>query len=250
MSIRTRRTRILGVAGAALLIAGVIAIVIAVQAQRSAPQPPPAAASPVNVIPTATPSEPGSTVPDPTRTPGSTVPGPTRTPGNSPAAEPKTRGAVLAHSIPTRLQIPAINVDNPLTQIGLNSQGEISTPPLVKDSHAYWLNVSPTPGQLGPSTIIGHVDSAAYGPGVFFNLGHMRQRDKIYLTRSDGVVAMFEVERVAEYKKNDFPTGEVYGNIDHAGLRLITCGGTFDSSIHSYQSNIVVYAALVSAHHA
>ena len=250
MSIRTRRTRILGVAGAALLIAGVIAIVIAVQAQRSAPQPPPAAASPVNVIPTATPSEPGSTVPGPTRTPGSTVPGPTRTPGNSPAAEPKTRGAVLAHSIPTRLQIPAINVDNPLTQIGLNSQGEISTPPLVKDSHAYWLNVSPTPGQLGPSTIIGHVDSAAYGPGVFFNLGHMRQRDKIYLTRSDGVVAMFEVERVAEYKKNDFPTGEVYGNIDHAGLRLITCGGTFDSSIHSYQSNIVVYAALVSAHHA
>ncbi len=85
---------------------------------------------------------------------------------------------------------------------------------------------------------------------MFFNLGHMRQRDKIYLTRSDGVVAMFEVERVAEYKKNDFPTGEVYGNIDHAGLRLITCGGTFDSSIHSYQSNIVVYAALVSAHHA
>ena len=118
----------------------------------------------------------------------------------------------------------------------------------MRDSHAYWLTVSPTPGQLGPATIIGHVDSAAYGPGVFFKLGDLRQRDKIYVTRSDGTVAMFEIERVAEYKKAHFPTHEVYGNIDHAGLRLITCGGTFDPSIRSYESNIVVYAALVSAH--
>ena len=120
----------------------------------------------------------------------------------------------------------------------------------MRASHAYWLTASPTPGQLGPATIIGHVDSAAYGPGVFFKLGAMRQRDKIYLTRADGTVALFEVEKVAEYSKATFPTQKVYGNIDHAGLRLITCGGTFNRAIGSYESNIVVYAALISAHHA
>ena len=100
------------------------------------------------------------------------------------------------------------------------------------------------------STIIGHVDSAAYGPGVFFRLGALRQRDKISVTRADGVVAVFEVERVVEYPKAEFPTEAVYGNLDHAGLRLITCGGVFDPSIRSYESNIVVYASLVSSHRA
>ncbi len=238
---RTRRARILGVAGAVLLVAGALAVVIALRSQQSAPQPPPSAASPVDVIPSDAPA---------TRTTGRTgsTPRPSTTSGPRTTA-PTTRGLVLQRSLPTRLRIPAIGVDSSLKKIGLTDRGEIATPPLVRDSHAYWLTVSPTPGQLGPATIIGHVDSAAYGPGVFFKLGDMRQRDKIYLTRADGTVAMFEVERVAEYSKSHFPTQAVYGNLDHAGLRLITCGGNFNSSIHSYESNIVVYAALVSAHH-
>ena len=226
----SRRARILGAAGTVLLVAGGIAIDVAVRAQKSAPQPPAGAASPVNVIPSQSPSSHG-------HAPASRSSGPT------------TRGLILSRSRPLRLRIPAIGVDSALGKIGLNRQGQIVTPPLVRDSHAYWLTVSPTPGQLGPATIIGHVDSAAYGPGVFFKLGALRQRDKIYLTRADGTVALFEVEKVAEYSKATFPTQKVYGNIDHAGLRLITCGGTFNQAIGSYESNIVVYAALVSAHH-
>ncbi len=148
--------------------------------------------------------------------------------------------------MPIRLQVPAIHIDSMLKRIGLDSSGEIATPPLVKDSHAYWLTVSLTPGQLGPATIIGHVDSAAYGPGVFFKLGALQQRDRIVVTRADGVVATFEVQRVVQYKKAAFPTQQVYGNLDYAGLRLITCGGTFNTAAHSYESNIVAYAALVS----
>jgi len=84
---------------------------------------------------------------------------------------------------------------------------------------------------------------------VFFDLGKLRQRDMIEVTRADGTVAVFEVTHVNEYTKADFPTQVVYGNTDHAALRLITCGGTFDSSERSYESNIVVYADLVSSHH-
>ncbi|HEX2902796.1 MAG TPA: class F sortase [Jatrophihabitans sp.] len=234
MSSRTRRAQLLGVAGAVLLVAGTLAIVVATRAQRSAPQPPAGAASPVNVTASSIPSASTGASVAPHRSSASAT------------TEPTTSGPVLARSVPVRLQVPAIHVDSTLEQIGLNSRGEISTPPLVKDSHAYWLNVSPTPGQLGPATVIGHVDSAAYGPGVFFELGALRQRDRISITRSDGIVATFEVQRVVEYKKNAFPTQQVYGNLDYAGLRLITCGGTFDRAIGSYESNIVVYAALVS----
>lgn len=220
MSSHTRRVkRVWTAAGVALLGGGVAAVVAFALSQHHAPQPPASAASPVAVTPTA-------------HTP--------TTHAGTPA---------LTRSTPIDVRIPAIHVDSRLAPIGLTSTGAIRTPPLDRDSHAYWLDVSPTPGQLGPSVIIGHVDSAAYGPAVFFRLGDMRQRDKIYVTRADDQVAVFEVQRVVEYKKANFPTLTVYGNTDYPALRLITCGGSFDSAIHSYESNIVVYAALVSTRH-
>lgn len=220
MSNHARRVRLLGVAGVVLLIAAVIAIIVGVRGQQHAPQPPAAAASPVEVTPT---SQATNRLP--------------------------TRGPLLSRSAPTRLDVPAIGVHTSLKRIGLTAAGMIQTPPLDRDSHAYWLTVSPTPGQLGPATIIGHVDSAANGPAVFFRLGALRQRDTISVTRADTTVAVFQVERVVQYPKAKFPTQAVYGNLDHAGLRLITCGGIFDASRHSYESNIVVFASLVSSHH-
>ena len=213
-----------------LLAAGALTIVVAVRAQQSAPQPPRSAASPVSVVPSTTTGA----------TPPSTSAAPTST----------TTGPILTRSVPVHLSVPAIGVDSGLLQIGLNAAGAIQTPPLVRDSHAYWLTVSPTPGQLGPATIIGHVDSAAYGPGVFFRLGALRQHDTISITRADGLVAEFAVERVVEYPKAQFPTFAVYGNTDNAALRLITCGGIFDPAVHSYESNIVAYASLVSTQRA
>lgn len=47
-------------------------------------------------------------------------------------------------SAPTRLQIPAIGMDASLGIIGSDPSGQIVTPLLVRDSHAYWLTVSPT----------------------------------------------------------------------------------------------------------
>ena len=227
MSHRTRRARLLAAAGAVLAVAAVIVLVVAVRAQRHAPQPPPSAANPVAVVPSTS---------------------HVVTPPSAPRRTQTIRGPVLPRALPVHLSIPAIGVESNLKRIGLTASGEIQTPPLDKDSHAYWLDVSPTPGQVGPATIIGHVDSAAYGPAVFFRLGALRQRDTISVTRADGTVAVFEVEKVASYLKKDFPTLAVYGNTDHAALRLITCGGDFDTADHNYLSNIVVYAALVSSH--
>src|SRR5690242_11372924 len=97
--VRTRRARILGVAGAVLLLAGVLAIVIAVRAQKSAPQPPASAASQVNIIPSGSSSAQGHTAA-----------------GRS--SEPTTHGLILPRSVPLRLRIPAIGVDSTLRKIG------------------------------------------------------------------------------------------------------------------------------------
>lgn len=147
--------------------------------------------------------------------------------------------------MPVRLDIPAIGVHSTLLRLGLNPDHTVQVPPLARDSRAGWYRYSPTPGQLGPAVILGHVDSARYGPGVFYRLGTLRRGEVVDVTRADGRVARFRVDRVAQFPKAQFPTAQVYGNVDHAALRLVTCGGTFDRSSGSYEDNIVVFAELI-----
>ena len=225
-----RRGRRLAVLLAALLVlAGAVALVVGLTAQRHAPQPPasagrstaapaPAASSPTG---TSTPS------PEPQLAVGAVTP--------LPAAEP------------IHLDVPAIRVSSDLLQLGQNPDGTVEVPPLARDSQAGWYRNSPTPGELGPAVLLGHVDSAEYGPGVFFELGALTPGDTIAVTRADHTTATFTVTRVASFPKDQFPTLEVYGNTDDAELRLITCGGAFDSAARSYLSNIVVYASLASS---
>jgi hypothetical protein len=67
----------------------------------------------------------------------------------------------------------------------------------------------------------------------------------VEVARADGQTAVFGVRKVARFAKSQFPTRKVYGAIDHAGLRLITCGGTYDDAANRYLDNVVVFATLV-----
>ena len=157
------------------------------------------------------------------------------------------KGLVLNPSVPVSLTIPALGVKSALLDLGLNPDGTVQVPSLTDpDSKAGWYKNSPAPGSVGPAIILGHIDSRQYGPGVFYELGKLKPGSEVDVTRQDGTVAVFKIDGVRSYPKNNFPTKDVYGNIDHAGLRLITCGGTFDPSKSSYESNIVAYASLVS----
>jgi hypothetical protein len=82
---------------------------------------------------------------------------------------------------------------------------------------------------------------------VFYDLGTLTPGDTVEVTRDDGTVAVVTVDVVRSYPKESFPTVEVYQNLNHAGLRLITCGGTFDPAKSSYENNIVVFATLSSS---
>lgn len=154
----------------------------------------------------------------------------------------------LARSLPTSLSIPAIGVQTALGSLGRLPDGSVQVPlPGPDYNRAGWYRYSPTPGSIGPAVIVGHVDSAAHGPSVFFRLGALRPRDQVSVRRSDGSVAVFEVTSVRRYPKDRFPTQLVYGNTADAALRLVTCGGAFDHATGHYEDNIVVLATLVSS---
>ncbi|WP_258372644.1 class F sortase, partial [Modestobacter versicolor] len=150
--------------------------------------------------------------------------------------------APLPRSEPVGITVPAIGVTTAVMPLGLADDGTMEVPPGAYP--AGWFDESPTPGELGPAVLAGHVDWEG-DPGVFWGLHTLTAGDEVLIDRADGGTATFVVDRVAEYTKDEFPSGTVYGDIDRAGLRLITCGGDFDAETGDYATNVVVYASLV-----
>jgi Sortase domain len=167
---------------------------------------------------------------------------PSSRPVPSSTSGPVVEAGPLARSTPLRLRIAAIGVDSGLMDLGLRADGSLEVPP--SGFPAGWYTGGPTPGELGPAIIAGHIDWN--GPGVFYNLHNLKPGDQVTVTRADGSQPAFRVTRVAQFPKDQFPTKLVYGNIDHAGLRLITCGGSFNSQTGHYEDNIVAFADLIA----
>ncbi len=167
----------------------------------------------------------------------------TATPSAPPAeaVSPAASAQQLPASTPGRVQIPALGVTSRIMQLGLERDGSMEVPP-----GAYpvgWYDRSPTPGQLGPAVLAGHVDWEGE-PGAFAGLDELLPGDTVEVGRADGSTAVFVVDRVEEHAKDAFPSDAVYGDLDHAGLRLVTCGGAFDEDTGDYADNVIVFAHL------
>lgn len=158
------------------------------------------------------------------------------------ARHPEVTVQPKGRSAPTRLRIPAIGVNSSLMELCLQSDGSLEVPPDAVP--AGWFTGSPTPGELGPAIIAGHVRWNGT-PGVFQHLTDLEVEDLVDIASQDGSTAVFRVTRIEHFAKSAFPTEAVYGNIPRAGLRLITCGG-LDPDTNSYEENVVVFAVLVS----
>ncbi|KOU40752.1 sortase [Streptomyces sp. WM4235] len=147
----------------------------------------------------------------------------------------------LARSEPQKITIPSLGLSSSLETLRQKTDGTMETP--KNPDLAGWYEPGPTPGSQGPAVIAGHVTWNG-ASAVFEKLKTMKAGDTIKVARRDNKTVTFKVDRVAEYPKAKFPTVEVYKNLDHAGLRLVTCGGDFDPKKHYYDSNVVVFASM------
>jgi sortase (surface protein transpeptidase) len=141
---------------------------------------------------------------------------------------------------PIRVDIPNIQVTADLEELRRNFNGELSTP--AKWADAGWYAEGVLPGQRGPAVIVGHRDSAAEGPAVFYRLDSLSAGNEVFVDNSDGTRQRFVVDDTQRFAKTQFPTALVYGPTALAELRLITCAGSFDSAERSYTDNLVVTA--------
>ncbi|MET9951271.1 class F sortase [Streptomyces sp. NPDC006339] len=164
----------------------------------------------------------------------------------------------LPASPPLRVRVPAVRIDASVTRVGLDGDGWIEAPPPPEPSPsergpseprpsepgpAGWFTASVTPGERGTAVVVGHVDTPAGGPAVFYDLGAVVRGQRVEVARADGRTAVFTVYGIEVVPLDDFPSERIYGSTGAPELRLITCGGPYAPG-GGYESNLVVSARL------
>lgn len=144
---------------------------------------------------------------------------------------------------PASLHIPSLNVSAPFIKLALNRDRTIEVP---KTEHKVgWFIYGAKPGDTGPAVVVGHLDSPK-GPAVFQNLKNIKVGEEIKITRQDNSTVTYKVDAIEKYSQDNFPTEKVYGSIDFAGIRVITCSGYFDTKKGHYSENLIVFGHLES----
>lgn len=232
----SRQRRRLTLLALTALTIGVTVIIIAAAMQQHPVMP---SAGAWGTIPSAV----GSSGPTPPSRPSQ----PSTPTGHDASTSSRARG--LAPSKPVKIMIPAIHVHSDVFPIGGDSHGGLQVPqPGPNLNNVAWYKYSPTPGQIGPAVLEGHVDTIQ-GPSVFLRLGALTPGDQIKISRADRSVAIFTVDAVRAYRSHsDFPTDLVYsGDLSRSTLRVITCSN-FDQNTGHYVGNTIVFAHLTALH--
>ncbi|NEA65690.1 class F sortase [Streptomyces sp. SID12488] len=153
-------------------------------------------------------------------------------------------GKQLPRARPTRLLIPTIGVDAPFVGLAIGATGQLEPPPADDVNLVGWQADGVSPGEAGTAIIAGHVDTAT-APAVFAGLSELKKGNRFSVNRSDRRTAVFVVDSVETFAKDDFPDERVYADTPQAQVRLITCAGDYDHSVRDYTDNLVVFAHLV-----
>jgi LPXTG-site transpeptidase (sortase) family protein len=141
--------------------------------------------------------------------------------------------------LPVAVRIPGIGLGSTrVVAVGVAPDGALAVPDVTDVG---WYRFGPHPGEPGSAVLAAHI---AYGgvEGVFGRLAQRTSGDEVTLTHVDGGVSRWQVTSVEQFDKDALPVERVFSAGGEATLTLVTCGGAFNPSLHSYEDNVVVFA--------
>ena len=147
--------------------------------------------------------------------------------------------APRAVAAPVRVQIPSIGADGLVAHVGVNEAGGLEVPDSAKT--LVWYRYGPSPGQPGSAVIAGHLDWKGVR-GTFNELAETPVGETLTVAYDDGSERTFTVRSVELVDKPAVSVNGTFARDGESVLRLVTCGGEFDRSAHSYYSNVIVTA--------
>ena len=143
---------------------------------------------------------------------------------------------------PSRLIIPALNIDANVQYVGITPKGNMGTPTNFTD--VAWYKLGAIPGQVGSAVMDGHVDNGLSLAGVFKHLSGMKPGQDIFVENASGTLEHFVTVSVDSYPYLDAPTDLIFNQRDAAYLKLITCTGDWVQGDRTYDRRFVVTAIL------
>jgi len=139
---------------------------------------------------------------------------------------------------PTRLALPGF-VDAPVVPVATGRDGELQVP--KSPTNVGWWAAGAAPGSAGGTVLlVGHVDSASYGRGVFAALWEVPVGAKVAVTAGDGGVHRYRIVARRVYRQEALPT-DLFRGASKPRLALVTCIGSYNHSEHRYTHNLVLY---------
>lgn len=143
---------------------------------------------------------------------------------------------------PVRIQIPSIDVDTAIEQVGVLENGQMGVP--VDENQVGWFEPGVKPGSKGNAVVAGHVDSKT-GPAVFYELDQLKTGDDVTIIDETGNTLRFRVTKTESYDTSNAPIEAIFGATSNRNLNLITCSGTFGDG--GYDQRYVVYTELIDS---
>lgn len=163
----------------------------------------------------------------------------------APADRPEVP-TLTAPAVPARFSAPptAIILPRhgpwPTDPIGALPDGRLVIPD--DPSRVGWWSGGAAPGDVAGSVVlVGHLDSATHGLGVFAALLDVTLGEPLVVSDSSGRQQRYVVSSRTQIPRAALPA-QLF---DRSGVRqlvLITCGGRYDRTAHRYDDNIVVVA--------
>jgi len=149
--------------------------------------------------------------------------------------------APVASVAPVRLAIPALDIDMPVTDVGVAEAGQMELPvdPAVAGWYRYGADAVSTSGRI---LIAAHVDAIDYPIGPLARLRDVPAGESVIIAADDGTSREFVIQSLTYYEKSALPVDELFARGGPTALVLVTCGGPFDSTTGHYRDNVVAVA--------
>jgi sortase A len=153
--------------------------------------------------------------------------------------------SIATTSLPVKILIPKIKVDADVEEVGITTEGNMSTPKKFKNTG--WYKYGTLPGEDGSAVIDGHVDNGLDLPGVFKHLKELLPGDDVYVMNEEGQSLHFIVKNIETYYYTEVPRTLLFNKKGSAYLNLITCDGTWLPEVKTDDHRVVVYTELANS---
>ena len=186
----------------------------------------------------------------PAATSGSTPPpaaaGPASTTASPLGSQPATLDALRAAQArrPVSVLVPGVATAAPVEARTTNPVSGGLDLPDGPAKVAWWASGSAPGDGTGSVVLAAHVSYNGQ-TGPFTRLASVPPGTEVIVTSADGTARRYAVQSIRNAPKTALDRGELFRTTGKPALVLVTCGGAYDRTTHSFADNVVVTATPV-----